>query len=272
MSKFHIMARSVIASCVMSLSVLSATPANADTIQLGFILDSSGSIGSSNWSTIKTGLANALNTWIPVGGADTYEISVVSFSSSATTVVNHQMINTAADLTSVVNAVNAMPWLNQQTNYTAAFTAMDNALRGSSAFMAGNIDATYVNFATDGVPVPSGANGLAVRNSMISSASNGYVDNISIEGIGSGVDANFLKDSICYPGPCTNAPTNVNFPNKGFYYAVADAQAYVAAIENKIRIVTNQVPEPASIALVGLGLLGVGVARRQRKVLASALA
>lgn len=134
MSKLQGFARSAVASCVVSLGMLGATSASADVIQLGFILDSSGSIGSANWNTIKTGLANALNTWIPVGGPDTYEISVVSFSNTASTIVSAQMINSAADLASVVSAVSAMPFLNSTTNYTAAFTAMDNALRGSSDF------------------------------------------------------------------------------------------------------------------------------------------
>lgn len=262
MSKLQGFARSAVASCVVSLGMLGATSASADVIQLGFILDSSGSIGSSNWNTIRTGLATALSTWIPVGGPDTYEISVVSFSSTASTIVNAKMINSATDLASVVSAVSLMPFLGSTTDYTAAFTAMDNALRGSSAF--NTIDATYVNFATDGYPVPSNADGVAVRNSMISTATRGYVDNISIEAIGSSLDANFLKNSICYPTPCTDAPTTVNFPNQGFYYALNNANDYVAAIEHKIKVVTGQIPEPASIALVGLALLGIGAARGRK--------
>ena len=71
-----------VAAFVVSLAA--ATPARAATIQLGFILDSSGSIGAGNWGILTNGLATALTTHIPLGGPNTYEISVVTFSDSDT--------------------------------------------------------------------------------------------------------------------------------------------------------------------------------------------
>ena len=233
-----------------AIALMAQRPVEAAPIQLGFILDSSGSIGSSNWSTITSGLATAISSVVPQNG--TYEITVVKFSTTAATVVAPTIL-TAANAAAVATSISGTSFLAGNTNYAAAFTLMQSLLTPTIAASS----ASYVNFATDGEP-NTGGNGISERNALIAAG----VDNLSIEGIGSGVDANFLRNSICYPGPCTNAPM-YNFPTQGFYLAVANANSYANAIGEKIQVITN-VPEPLSIALFGMGLAGLGVVVRRR--------
>ncbi|MGZ0245447.1 MAG: VWA domain-containing protein [Alphaproteobacteria bacterium] len=126
MGLFNKLSTTVSAAVVAVRLAISAPAANAGVIQLGFIMDSSGSIGSSNWNTIKGALANAVNTLVPTNGA--YENTVVNFSNTTTAAVNHVLIDSVAARTSAANAINAMAFIGNTTNMAAAFSAMTLAL------------------------------------------------------------------------------------------------------------------------------------------------
>jgi len=267
--------KTFIAGAMLGAVGLSAPgQSRADIVQLGFILDDSGSISSSEWNVIRTGLATAIQNLVPIGGLNTYEISVVKFSTDATVVVNSVLIDSIATRNAVATTVGTMTQAAGWTNYAAGFNLMLDTITGSINY--DPLGKQYINFATDGVPNRCGGAGTPVTTASLSVAQDcavvardamiaAGIDNISIEGIGvSSSAATFLQSQICYPGPCdTTAP--YNFPNQGFYIGVANAEGYADAIGNKIAIVTEQIPEPASLAILGIGLLGIGAARRLRR-------
>ena len=244
--------RAVVTALAVVATLCVSAPAEAGPIQLGFILDGSGSIGPTNWTTIRNGLASAVNAYVPLGSQ--YEVSVVTFGTSATQNIKNFVVSDAASKNLLVNSIANLPYLNGgSTNYAAAFTAMQQVLQLSIS----NASFSYVNFATDGQQ-NSGGTGVTERNSLIAAG----VDNISIEGIGSSVDANDLQTNFCYPGPCTIAPV-YNFPTKGFYVGVADAAGYAAAIGEKVEIVTTVPDLGSTLALFGVALVGLQGLRRR---------
>jgi hypothetical protein len=262
------MIRAALPACAVAAAALAPLSASAGTVQLGFILDGSGSLTSSEWDIIRDGLSTAIGSLIPVGGATTYEISIVSFSSAALTTINVNsfVVDSLAARSSLAATILTLPYQNgPATNYTSAFNAMRTALTdgvGTAGFVtAATAQASYVNFATDGDQNQDTALFPAARANLISAG----VDNISIEGIGvSASAANFMRTSVCHPLPC-DSTSPYDFPTAGFYIGVANATEYSAAIGNKIRTVTGTVPEPGSLALVGLALAGLGFAHRRNQ-------
>lgn len=271
MSIFNWKARQVCALAIAGALCIATAPAKADAIQLGFILDRSGSIGAGDWNMIVDGLAQAVGN-IPVGGGNTYEVSVVSFASSASIDIANILVDSLGARTSLASQIAALGngrsndvYIGGNTNYADAFSKMQDALDNT---ILGLDSLSYVNFATDGDPTAGGLGnvsdnqaGINARNALILAG----VNNISIEGISiNTAGANNLKDRFCYPLAC-DATSPYNFPDVGFYIPVNGAAGYAAAIGNKIKIVTGQpVPEPQVIALFGIGLLAFVPAMRRR--------
>lgn len=262
-----------VAAAAMSMTAMTS---QAATIQLGFVLDGSGSISGSDWNIIRSGLASAINL-IPFGGVNTYEVSVVQFSSGATSYAqaSNILITDATSRSNLSTFIAGLGQLGGATNYQAGFATMQSVLSNTIAGAA----FSYVNFATDGEPNtctsnppnrPSGITagewcGIVARDNLIAAG----VDNISIEGIGvTATNAAFLQQQICHPTPC-DTTNPYDFPTHGFYIGVANATQYAAAIANKVRVVTGQTPEPGTIALVGLALAGLGLARRRKEAQAA---
>ena len=221
--------------------------AEAGPIQLGFILDSSGSIGTTGWNTMRTGLANAILSEIPLGGL--YEVSVVTFSAALGQTIGNVVVTDAASRTALAGQVAALNYLGSTTNFAAAFGAMAGLLNPASK--------SYVNFATDGQDTVDTANTVPKLDLLKAVA-----DNISVEGIGTGIDTGFLQGTVCYPGPC-DLTSPYNFPTQGFYVGVADAQGYADAIGNKIQTVVTAPDPGSSLLLLGMGLVALRAWRKR---------
>ena len=64
------------ASATLALAMAAFTASAAPTTQLGFLIDASGSIGTSNFTTMKNGYAAALGA-LPTDGS--IEVTIYSF-------------------------------------------------------------------------------------------------------------------------------------------------------------------------------------------------
>ncbi|GGO54591.1 hypothetical protein GCM10011315_15120 [Roseovarius pacificus] len=253
---------------------MSAASASAAIIDLGFALDESGSVGSGNFTTTKNALAAAIDN-IPTGGDNQYRIAVVTFDSSASTIITPTIV-TAANKASLQTTIQGISYNGGGTSIHAAVNRLTDLFTG----MDGGLGATTLfNIATDG------ASSASSLQSSVEAASDAGVDGISYEAIGSGAATGTLL-SACYagtytasssPSPSCSLVEDVNnLPNatqEGFVLKVGSFAGFADAIDKKVRQVVDDtgggdgvIPLPAGLPLL-LSALGLGglVARRKRK-------
>lgn len=261
------------ASATVALAMAAFTASAVPTTQLGFLIDASGSIGSSNFNTMRSGYAAALGA-LPTDGS--IEVTVYTFASGTVQVVAPTVV-TAGSLAGIVAAVSGMVYTQGITNTAAGIAAISNAMVGSVNY---SVDLrSIINMATDGVPNDgSGAAGSqsnAVAAAVASKAAG--IDALTAEAINMTANAaDALRDIVFSPltGPCNNCgvvlpdgsiPTNP-MTSTPWVLAVNNFNDFPVAINAKVQAIVNRTPEPGSVALVALALVAVGAqSRRARK-------
>ena len=261
------MFKTTLTAAAFAASSFFGSIAHAANIDLSFIMDASGSVGSSNFNDAMDSLADALAASIPVGGADTYRIGVVTFSNTAK-LTTLKTINSQADLDMVVADIRAETFIGSTTNYKAAF----DLTRTSFGALG---DSSIVNMMTDGEPCclsSSNSDAVSARNDLKAA---GW-DSLSFESVTSGADNAFLSrlafDTAGGGGTIIDDPADISDPlNDAFVLKVSGfGDAYDQAISTKVqKIVTpDPIPVPAALPLLAGGLALFGFVGRRRRAAA----
>ncbi len=255
---------------IASAFALTVPVANAGVIDLGFVLDSSGSIGVSNWDVMTDGFANALNS---LTLDSTYRVAFYGFSNSAYEIVGPTLLDNAATLASVQLDLENQAFSGGWTNTADGINDLMTAWAGVGVDFANDLQ--LINIATDGDATCTAGGNCGPSNSIqaeidalaaASAAAAAGVNSLSAEAIGDTLDTDFLLDMI-FPFDGVDGLYDVGdaLPNpltESFVLKVNDFDDFGGAIEQKIqRIADGTVPEPNVLFLFALGLLGLGASR-----------
>ena len=235
------MSRFILQLIVGSALLWGVASANATPfVNLGLTVDSSGSVGSSNFSTIKSGYAAALAS-LPTDGS--VAVTVYNFSSSGDVQqFSDRVIANTSDRNDLITFV-------QNMTYFGGTTALSDAILGTGASMfSANLGATknVIDVSTDGFDNNS-LSPLSPYQASMDVINYSGIDQVNCLGIGTSADCSLQA------GLGSFSYTNVAYKD------------FSTILSQKIRREIT-VPEPSALALFGIGLaLLSGLAMNRRR-------
>lgn len=268
--------KNLITGATLALGLSMGGAASAAVIDLGFVLDGSGSVNTTNYESAAAALAVALGQ-IPTSGDNEYRIAVTSYGSGHQTIVEPTVV-TAGNIASIQNAVTNASKAGGTTDTAGAITYMTNLFLNATDGVTGLGATSLINITTDGAPNSQSAAETAATNARLAG-----IDGISFEAVGSGVSSTSAQNAmarIAGLGTSGDALAGVivsdldNIPNAtetGFVIPVTGFDTYDAAIGAKIQRIVDDtgggvgvVPLPAGMPLM-LSVIGIfAFVRRKR--------